>query len=52
MSPIKTKMVIGCNAEVEKIGSKSFVKKSDKSKVLVGPPESMSKSKKIQLILR
>ena len=32
--------------EVEKIDSKRFVKKSDKSKVFVGPPESMSKSKK------
>ncbi len=32
--------------EVEKIGEKKFIKKSDKSKVLVGPPESMSKSKK------
>jgi len=32
--------------EIEKIDSKTFVKKSDKSKVIVGPPESMSKSKK------
>ena len=31
--------------EVEKINNQ-FVKKTDKSKVLVGPPESMSKSKK------
>ena len=32
--------------EVEKINNNQFVKKSDKSKVFVGPPESMSKSKK------
>ena len=32
--------------EVEKIDNKIFVKKVDKSKVYVGPPESMSKSKK------
>ena len=32
--------------EVEKIDAKTFVKKIDKSKVNVGPPESMSKSKK------
>ena len=32
--------------EVEKIDTKTFVKKIDKSKVYVGPPESMSKSKK------
>ena len=32
--------------EVEKIDNKMFVKKIDKSKVYVGPPESMSKSKK------
>ena len=32
--------------EVEKINNNQFVKKKDKSKVLVGPPESMSKSKK------
>ncbi len=32
--------------EVEKIDTKTFVKKSDKSRVIVGPPESMSKSKK------
>ena len=32
--------------EVEKIGTNKFVKKNDKSKVIVGPPESMSKSKK------
>jgi len=32
--------------EVEKIDNKTFVKKTDKSKVKVGPPESMSKSKK------
>ena len=32
--------------EVEKIGSNKFQKKTDKSLVTVGPPESMSKSKK------
>ena len=32
--------------EVEKIHSNKFIKKKDKSKVIVGPPESMSKSKK------
>ena len=32
--------------EVEKSESKIFVKKTDKSKVIVGPAESMSKSKK------
>ncbi len=32
--------------EVEKKDSNTFLKKSDKSKVIVGPPESMSKSKK------
>ncbi len=32
--------------EVEKVNTKKYVKKSDKSKVHVGPPESMSKSKK------
>ena len=32
--------------EVEKIDTKTFVKKSDKTRVIVGPPESMSKSKK------
>ena len=32
--------------EVEKLDSKTFLKKSDKSKIIVGPPESMSKSKK------
>ena len=32
--------------EVEKIESNKFIKKSDKSQVKVGPPESMSKSKK------
>ena len=35
--------------EVEKIDNKKFVKKSDKS-IKVGPPESMSKSKKTLLI--
>merc|ERR1712167_406385 len=32
--------------EVEKISEKKAIKKSDKSKVTVGPSESMSKSKK------
>ena len=32
--------------EIEKIDPKTIIKKSDKSKVTVGPPESMSKSKK------
>ncbi len=32
--------------EVEKVDDKTFVKKTNKSKVIVGPPESMSKSKK------
>ena len=32
--------------EVEKIDQETFLKKKDKSKVTVGPPESMSKSKK------
>ena len=32
--------------EVEKVDSKTFLKKTDKTKVILGPPESMSKSKK------
>ena len=32
--------------EIEKIDSKKAVKKTDKSDVIIGPPESMSKSKK------
>jgi leucyl-tRNA synthetase len=32
--------------EVERVHSNKFIKKKDKSKVMVGPPESMSKSKK------
>ena len=32
--------------EVEKIDNNNFIKKTDKTKVIVGPPESMSKSKK------
>ena len=32
--------------EIEKIDPKTVIKKSDKSKVTIGPPESMSKSKK------
>ncbi len=32
--------------EVERVDSKNLVKKTDKTKVRVGPPESMSKSKK------
>ncbi len=36
--------------EIEKINDQTAIKKNDKSKVILGPPESMSKSKKIQLI--
>ncbi len=32
--------------EIEKINSKEAIKKENKSKVIIGPPESMSKSKK------
>ncbi len=32
--------------EIEKIGEKNAVKKKDKSKIIIGPSESMSKSKK------
>jgi leucyl-tRNA synthetase len=32
--------------EIEKIDTKAAIKKKDKSKVVIGPPESMSKSKK------
>ncbi len=32
--------------EIEKVDTNSILKKSDKSKVVIGPPESMSKSKK------
>ena len=32
--------------EIEKIDTKTAIKKIDKSKVIIGPPESMSKSKK------
>ena len=32
--------------EIEKINDKQAIKKKDKSKVIIGPPESMSKSKK------
>ena len=32
--------------EIEKIDTQNFIKKVDKTKVTVGPPESMSKSKK------
>ena len=32
--------------EIEKIDGKTAIKKSDKSKVVIGPAESMSKSKK------
>ena len=32
--------------EIEKIDKNNYIKKSDKSPVIVGPPESMSKSKK------
>ena len=33
-------------SEIEKVDSKKAVKKSDKSEIILGPPESMSKSKK------
>ena len=33
-------------SEVERNSDKTFIKKTDKSEVIVGPPESMSKSKK------
>ena len=36
--------------EVIKVDSKTVIKKKDKTAVKVGPPESMSKSKKIRLI--
>ena len=36
--------------EIKKISSNSAVKKSDNSKVIIGPAESMSKSKKIRSI--
>ena len=42
---IKIKMAIGFN-EIEKIDKDKFIKKDDKTPVIVGPPESMSKSKK------
>ena len=32
--------------EIEKIDANSAIKKIDKSKIIIGPPESMSKSKK------
>ena len=38
--------------EIEKKDTKNIVKKNDKSEVIVGPSESMSKSKRILLILR
>ena len=38
--------------EVEKISDTKYRKKDDKSEVSIGPAESMSKSKKIQLILK
>ena len=38
--------------EVEKISKDKAKKKSNGEKVIIGPPESMSKSKKIQLIQR
>ena len=34
--------------EIKKISAREAVKKSDNRKVIIGPPESMSKSKKIQ----
>ena len=36
--------------EVEKISNDQAITKKDKKKVVIGPPESMSKSKKILLI--
>ena len=38
--------------EVEKIDTKTFVKKIDKSKVYVGPPGRCLNPRKIQLILK
>ena len=38
--------------EIEKIDPNTVIKKIDKTEVKVGPPESMSKSKKIRLILK
>ena len=46
MSHIKIKIIIGFPDEVERLSESNVVKKIDKSKVIVGPPESMSKSKK------
>ena len=39
-------MVMVISDEIEKIDDRSVIKKIDKSKVIVGPQESMSKSKK------
>ena len=38
-------------SEIEKINGKKAIKKSDRSEIILGPPESMSKSKTL-LILR
>ena len=47
MKLIKIKMEIGyILMKLKKLMPKTFIKKSDKTKVIVGPPESMSKSKK------
>ena len=42
----KDEKEIGCIEEVILTDEKTYVKKSDGNKVIVGPPESMSKSKK------
>ena len=47
MSRIKINLGIGYILKrVEKIDTKTAIKKKDRSKVEIGPPESMSKSKK------
>ena len=46
---IKIKMEIGFILDEVKNKSKTALKKKDNSEVVIGPPESMSKSKRIQL---
>ena len=46
MRLIKIKKKLAYPEEVEKISSNKYIKKTDKSEIKVGPPESMSKSKK------
>ena len=46
MKHIKIKRSWLSPEEIEKIGEKKAVKKKDKSKIIIGPSESMSKSKK------